>query len=250
MPEWFDTHCHLDCEPLSEDLPGVLDRARRAGVKRILIPAIHGPIQDLDWPPWVGRAWGVHPGICDEIEPEAIRPLFDGRNYHPRAIGECGLDTLTGIPMDHQAEVFARQLEIAAHVGVPVLVHLRGAWELGLKLLRDHARSVPWIMHCFCGSWETAIGFLREGAFLSFSGSLCRANARKTPRVAGLVPVDRILLETDAPDLRPPGWPHPHNEPAALPVIAKRLAEIRRETVEELATKIAANAANIWEDWK
>jgi len=246
MPKLFDTHCHLDVDPLSLDLRGVLDRAWKAGVRRILIPAIHGPIVDPGFPENVWRAWGVHPGICDEIQPEAIRPLFDLRNYNARAIGECGLDVHADIPIEHQSEIFIRQLEIAETSGLPVLVHLRGAWDKGLSLLRAHARNVPWVMHSFCGSWEIAEGFLREGAFLSFSGSLCMPQARKTPRVARLAPSDRILLETDAPDMKPNDWPGQNSEPAALPLIARCLAGLRQVSVEELASRISETCEKIW----
>ncbi len=247
---WFDTHCHLDVEPLVDDLSGVLERAWAAGVGRILVPAIHGPVADRGFPPWVARAWGIHPGICTEIAPEAVAARFARRDYEPCAIGETGLDPLAEPPLDHQEQVFRAHLALARAHGLPLILHVRGAWDRTLAILREEARGLPWIMHSFCGSWEVAQGFLREGAFLSFSGSLCRPTARKTPRVARAVPAERMLLETDAPDLAPPWWPTRDNEPAALPSIGRFLAELRGMPVEPLADLVATTVKAIWPEWE
>lgn len=246
---WFDTHCHLDVEPLVDDRPGVLDRAWAAGVRRILIPAIRGPVADFGWPPWVDRAWGIHPGICAEVDPQTIVRRFSERDYQPRAIGETGLDTLADAPLDHQEQIFRAQLALAQAQGLPIILHVRGAWERTLTILREAGRGLPWLMHSFCGSWEVAQGFLREGALLSFSGSLCRPTARKTPRVARLAPATRLLMETDAPDLAPPWWPTRTNEPAALPSIGRFLADLRSIPATDLANQIETNVKSVWPDW-
>ena len=237
----FDSHCHLDCEPLNTDWKNVGERAAEAGVSGFLVPGIEGPVDAL--PDWVNlyRAWGIHPGVTDRFSDVDFERLWPERPYRPVAIGECGLDTMTDIPLDRQESVFVQQLIAARSEGIPVMIHLRGAWELALRLLKTHAPAVPWIMHNFCGSMEIARLFLKAGAYLSFSGSMCRSNARKTPGVARQVPLNRFLLETDSPDLPPPGWPHSVNEPAAMPLIARRFAEIRGISPSETAERLQEN---------
>ncbi|NLI75250.1 MAG: TatD family hydrolase [Candidatus Riflebacteria bacterium] len=318
--EWFDTHCHLDAEPLAADLAGVLHRAWEAGVRRILVPGIRGPVPDPGFPSWVGRAWGIHPGVADgtagdgsawgrsavgevgrilgatgdiagnggttagsaiarrppegmdgtrdagregagapiaergsaAVRPVAddVRALFARRTYVPRAIGETGLDVQADVPLARQEAVFLAQVDLAREQGLPLLLHMRGAWERTLAILRERGRGIPWVLHSFSGSWETARLFLREEeAWVSFSGSLCRPNARKTPRVAGAAPGDRCLLETDAPDLAPPWWQGPCNEPAVLPAIARFLADLRAEPLERLNRRVQQAAHAVWPDW-
>ncbi|HNV70572.1 MAG TPA: TatD family hydrolase [Candidatus Ozemobacteraceae bacterium] len=241
---WFDTHCHLDVEPLSEALPEVLARAHAAGVQQILVPAIHGPTRLAEPIDGVRTAWGVHPGVAHQYQIEDLERLWheSAAPTSVAAIGEIGLDTMAESTPEQQEPQFIWQLQRAERHGLPVLVHLRGKWDHALRLLRQHAPDVPWIMHNFCGSWEIAHLYLRAGAFLSFSGSLCRPGARKTPEVARRIPSERILVETDAPDLPPPAWTKTTNEPAALPLIARFLAELRGEPIEALKETIWENS--------
>jgi len=322
----FDSHCHLDLPPLADDLAGVLERARAAGVTRMLVPGVVGPVTGAldgwlqpreggpfepglekgrippngapgDRPPpsgnpdvhpadldgMLGRnqgstvpgtslaasssadsptlppssipgnqgirivaAWGIHPGNTHEFGVEAVEPLFARCTYRPVAIGEVGLDQAAPAPIAHQVAIFAAQAVLARGAGLPLLIHLRGHWNLALDLLGNHASGVPWVMHNFSGSLEIARLFVRAGAFISFSGSLCRSNARKAPAIARDLPRDRVLVETDAPDLPPPGWGRPCNEPAALPAVLARLAEIRAEPVEELAKAVFRTAGTLF----
>lgn len=243
---WFDTHCHLDVEPLSEHVPAVMERARTAGVQRFLVPAIHGATRLVRLENGVQRAWGVHPGVAHQYRMEDLEGLWERRGYAPAAIGETGLDTMAESTPEQQEPQFVWQLQQARRQQVPVIIHLRGKWDLALKLLKTHAAGVPWVMHNFCGSWETARLFLREGAYLSFSGSLCRIGARKTPEVARQAPADRLLLETDAPDLPPPAWQGDFNEPATLPLIARVLADLRQEPLEKVAEQIWENSCRVF----
>ncbi len=241
---WFDTHCHLDVEPLVDRRQQVLERARQAGVQRLLVPAIHGPTRLAESVSGVGFAWGVHPGVAHRYAVEDLERIWadSGAPGTCVAIGEVGLDTMAESTPEQQEPQFVWQLQRARRHGLPVLVHLRGRWEAALNLLRQHADGVPWIMHNFCGSWEVARLFLRAGAYLSFSGSLCRPGARKTPHVARQAPIDRILLETDAPDLAPPDWGGDENEPAALPLIGRFLADLRGVPADDAFTE------RLWEN--
>jgi TatD DNase family protein len=244
---WCDTHCHLDAAELAAHLPLVWERAGRAGVKAVIVPGVRGMVPAvLPDQPGILRAWGVHPLAAAAFSPARLAALAAHLDYDPIAIGECGLDTLTGPPLECQEPVFLAQIALAQSRQRPLLVHLRGAWRRALDLLIAHGTGVPWVMHAFSGSWEVAREFLAAGAFLSFAGSLCLPHARKTPRVARLVPPDRLLLETDAPDLKPGFWRHPTNEPAALPGIANTIARLRGVSLAEVRSWAAANTVRVF----
>lgn len=251
---WFDSHCHLDLPPLSDDWAEVGSRARAAGVTRYLIPGVLGVVQPVDLPPGVLRAWGIHPHTCGLIKPENLKGMCLASSYKPVAIGECGLDVEADVPFEQQVAIFEGQLDLARHLGVPVLVHLRGRWEEALSLCRESCachtnlggNRIPWIMHSFSGSLEIARRFLAVGAYISFSGTLCRPNARKAPQIAREVPLDRVLFETDAPDLPPHGWDRVDNEPAALPMVAARFAELRGLPLEQVRRQSNENAARLF----
>lgn len=246
MTHWTDTHCHLDAPELAADWAGVLERAEKAGVGRFIVPGVTGGVRDPGWPASVTRAWGVHPGYCGDTRPEDILAELGRCGYRPVAIGECGLDVKSDVPMSHQIEIFTAQAEIARKCGLPLLVHLRGAWDKARTILRTHAAGVPWVMHAFSGPVEIARQFLADGADISFAGSLCMPQARKTPAVARDVPIGKFVLETDAPDLKPHFFQASCNEPAALPGIAKYLAGLRGMAVEEIQTATASTVRRIF----
>ncbi|HOT27854.1 MAG TPA: TatD family hydrolase [Candidatus Ozemobacteraceae bacterium] len=246
MMHWTDTHCHLDAPELAADIAGVLERAEQAGVGRLIVPGVTGGVRDPGWPGSVARAWGVHPCYGDDKRPEDILAEWARCGYRPVAIGECGLDVKSDVPMCHQIEIFTAQAEIARRSGLPLLVHLRGAWDKARAILRDHAVGVPWIMHAFSGPVEIARHFLADGAVISFAGSLCMPQARKTPAVARDVPIDRLVFETDAPDLKPYFFNAPCNEPASLPGIAAYLADLRGVAVEEIQAAAASTVRRIF----
>jgi TatD DNase family protein len=173
---------------------------------------------------------------------EGLKERFSQCSYRPIAIGECGLDRFSTVPPARQEELFVAQIGLAVRLGLPLLIHLRGFWSRALQLLAAAGGEVPVVMHAFSGSWETARLFLDRGAYLSFAGSLCFAGARKTPLVAARVPMDRLLLESDAPDLPPAGWPGLHNEPAAVPVVGERVAMLRGCPPEEIAAATTDNS--------
>ncbi|HNW36590.1 MAG TPA: TatD family hydrolase, partial [Candidatus Ozemobacteraceae bacterium] len=136
MTGWTDTHCHLDAPALAGDWPGILKRAHEAGVARIIIPGVTGPVPDGGWPEEsVRRAWGVHPAYGGDVTADQIRRTWDQRGYEAIAIGECGLDVTSGVSMEHQITLFTAQAEIAQSAGLPLLIHLRGAWETARMIL-------------------------------------------------------------------------------------------------------------------
>lgn len=277
-PGWIDTHCHLDFPVLHERLIEVFRRAHDAQIQGFIVPGTRGPVPLNGFSSRVRAAWGVHPLFADHRLSDDENLTTEGQEgqevhrihgkhrrgcghdvaaflqaefahcpYVPVAIGECGFDRDVSASCEVQRLVFITHLEIATAARLPVLLHLRGGWEEALSLLRRLAPQVPWVLHSFGGSLEIARQFWRfDNAFFSFSGSLCYPTARKTPEVARQVPLGRVLFETDAPDILPPGWPKAPNEPAALPLIAGRFAELRERSIAEVQAQVFQNTCTVF----
>lgn len=249
---WTDSHCHLDALPDS-----ALRDARDAGLSRILIPAVTGLNPDAhrlsEQDSQVSIAAGWHPLYLD-MEPDKIgRRLTRLLETVPgiAAIGEIGLDYWeTDAHADRQRAAFRIQLDIARDRALPVLIHLRKGFDDFLSIARQYP-DIRYVMHMFGGSAEVARQLMKllDSIWFSFGGPATRKNARHARETLHRLPLDRILLETDAPDLPPPGFPPP-NVPANLPVIGKRIAEILNIPVEKLAEQTNANAGEVfrWND--
>jgi len=218
---YFDSHCHLDHPLLRSDLPGLIAAAQRVGVSGFLIPGV----DPGGWPgiaalacryPEVSAAFGVHPMHAALLSPEVLSELLR-LSSSAAAIGEIGLDYELAAPSrEIQQAAFRAQLRLAVQAGLPVLIHCRKAFRDLLAMLREEGVGrVGGVMHAFSGSPETARDCVRLGLHISLAGSVTYANAVRPPAVAAWVPLDRLLLETDAPD-----WHRSRtgrSEPAALP---------------------------------
>lgn len=248
----FDSHCHLDDQRLLRDLPALILSAQAAGVTRFLVPGV----APGGWPgigklaasfPMILPAFGVHPMHADLASAEALSELrrLAGR---AAAVGEIGLDyTLQAPDRTLQQEVFRAQLRIAVEAGLPVLIHCRKAFPDLLAILAEEGiERSGGVMHAFSGSVENARHCLRLGLHISLAGSVTYLNAVRPVAVAAALPVERLLLETDAPDLAP----EPHragiNLPSYLRITAERVAAIRGIPVEELARVTTANACRLF----
>jgi TatD DNase family protein len=148
--------------------------------------------------------------------------------------------------MEEQEEVFKAQMALAVRLERAVSIHVRGAWGRLLELLDEVAIPERWMVHCFGGSLEVARVLLRRGAYLSFSGTVTRVNNRRAVEVLPEVPFERLLVETDAPDLLPRGATGPLNEPANVVRVVERVAEIRGESVALVADWTLRNAQNFF----
>lgn len=249
---WFDTHCHVAGEAFDADRAEVLERAWRAGLAGVLAVGSDGPSSRAAQALAAGdeRVWaaaGVHPheaaaaeGHLDEIE--AVLRL-------PRvvAVGEIGLDYHYDFaPRATQLRVLERQLDLASRLGLPVVLHVREAEDDLFGVLGGARLPAGGVWHCFTASREVAERALEAGLHLGFGGILTFRNADEVRDVAAWAPLDRIVLETDAPYLAPVPWRGKRNEPAFVAETGRRLAELRGMSPEALARATTLNAARLF----
>jgi len=249
-----DSHAHLDDARFASDRDAMIQRAWDSGVRRILtIGNGTGPddmgcgIPFAEAHPWIFTTVGVHPHDASKVEDRHIE-MMEQLAQHPRvlAIGETGLDYhYDNSPRDVQRQVFQRQLELAARVGLPVIIHTREADEDTERLLRA-AAGVRGVLHCFTSSRALATAALNLGFLISFSGIVTFPNARELAEIAISVPADRLLVETDCPYLSPVPHRGKRNEPAFVLETARFLAGVRGISIEELASQTSENFTRLF----
>jgi len=246
----FDAHNHIQDDRLFPELGKTMERARLAGVERM---AVKGCFES-DWPKVeeiVNRfentyvAFGLHPWFIKDRSDQCFQTLERLLTTYPQAsVGEIGIDhALENRDDEDQEAVFLAQLEIARKYGRPATIHCRRAWGRLVELL-DQFGELPrgMLIHCFGGSAEVAAELVKRGAYISFSGSITRPNAKKAGTAIRAVPDDRILIETDAPDILPHGAPPGPNEPANLRIVLAKAAELRGISEAALADLTFRNA--------
>ena len=244
-----DSHCHLDDRQFDPDRDEVIERARQAGVERMMAIGTGSGPPDLEAGLRLARQHafmyatvGVHPHDASKATPEtfaAIEAL--AADAKVLAIGEIGLDYHYDFsPRDVQREVFIEQLKLAIRAGKPVVIHTREAWEDTLLVLRQHWTGSG-IMHCFTGTPDQAREALELGFHLSFGGVLTFPKADTVRDAARLAPEDRLLVETDAPYLAPVPRRGKRNEPAFIVETVRRLAEVRGVAPEHIAEITSRN---------
>ncbi len=250
---WVDTHCHLNLDHFAADVGEVIARALEAGVTQMIVPgtdvATSGRAVALaEQYPAVWAAVGVHPNEAAGFGAEALAEVRR-LAAHPRvvAIGEIGLDLYwKTVPFEQQQAAFVAQVQLAAEAGKPVIVHDREAHAGVLEALRNHPPPAGAVLHAFSGDEAMAAAAVVEGWYLGVDGPLTYKNSRALQAIFAAVPLERILLETDAPYLTP----HPHrgrrNEPAYVRFVGEKLAEIRQVKAEEAARVTAENAAHLF----
>jgi TatD DNase family protein len=256
MTAWTDAHNHLHDPRLGDPVP-IITAMRTAGVERCIVNATR---QD-DWPAlealalaapdFVFPAFGVHPWQAHTATPGWQERLARLLENHPHAaIGECGLDRrVASPPMTIQRRVFREQLRLARDLRRPLSIHCLHAWGPLLESLAEAPPPACFLMHAFGGSIETARRLIPLGACFSFSGHFLDARQAAVLEMYRQLPRDRILLETDAPDMRPPAAHVSHdlpgklNHPANLAAIGRALAEALLMSPGDLARLTRDNAA-------
>ncbi|MBC3861584.1 TatD family hydrolase [Undibacterium jejuense] len=260
---WIDTHCHLDASEFNGGSLAVAEAARQVSVDGIVIPAVHK--NNFEHVAQLAQqasncfyALGIHPmyvPTSDEQDLVFLRDRVAGLmaqandNHRFVAIGEIGLDffvpALMQSPLREKQEFFyVEQLKIARDFGLPVLLHVRRSQDIILKHLR-RIQVVGGIAHAFNGSVQQANHFVDLGFKLGFGGAMTYTRALQIRRLATDLPLDVIVLETDAPDI-PPSWnSHGVNSPVELPQIGSVLAELRGMSLLHIAEATSANAKNV-----
>lgn len=255
---WFDAHAHISDPRLAGDAAGLVLRARQSGVGAI---ACHGTRPE-DWPEVrrlaatasIFRAgYGLHPwfaAAARQSTPDWRDRLLEFLAADPRAaVGEIGLDYAPEYrddPAQHRA--LLDQWRLSIERGRPVVLHVRRAWEPMLRFLRDHGpHPVGMVLHAYNGGPELVDALLPFNAFFSFGGSVTFDRHHRPRRAAANVPLERLLLETDAPDIAMAGRPpDPPPEPADLPRVGRVVAELRSATIEEIADATWRNAGALY----
>jgi TatD DNase family protein len=268
---WLDSHCHLDAPEFDTDRAEVIQRARDAGVRLMVIPAVAAstfePARQAAVQCGGAYALGIHPLFVRAESPEqALAHLAQALQQYrddPRlvAVGEIGLDHFVPDLQDEasralQERIYAAQLDLAVAHALPVILHVRRSADgllKHLRRLRDAGRAVPGgIAHAFNGSPQQAQAFIDLGFKLGFGGAMTFERALQIRRLAADLPPEAIVLETDAPDI-PPHWLYQtaearaqgarsRNEPAELPRIAQTLATLRGWTLAQTQAQTTANA--------
>lgn len=245
-----DSHCHLNYEGLREDVPGVLARARAAGVSRFL----NISTKEREWPEVVGLAEqeadvfatvGIHPHEAETHPDVDTAKLVAGAN-HPKVvgIGETGLDYFYDhSPREQQQTAFRAHIAACRETGLPLIVHTRDAEEDTARILREEMEKGPYtgVIHCFTASQQFAELALELGFYISLSGIVTFKNARDLQETAKTIPQDRLLVETDSPFLAPVPKRGKTCEPAYVTHTAAFVASLRGQTVEELAQATTEN---------
>lgn len=248
----IDSHCHLDSEQFDADREATIARAIDAGVEHMVAigtgngpPDLEAGVRLADQYSAFYATVGVHPHDAAKATPESFSRIADLLK-HPKvvAIGEIGLDYHYDFsPREVQDHVFIEQMRIARDARKPIVIHTREAWPDTISLLREHwaPGGLGGIMHCFSGGPDAAGEALALGFYLSFGGIVTFPKAAEIREAARVTPKDRILIETDAPYLAPVPKRGKRNEPAFIVETARKLAEIRGETVASICETTSAN---------
>ncbi len=248
----IDSHCHLDSAEFDADRDEVIQRALDSGVEHMVAIGTGGGPPDLEAGIRLADRYaafyatvGVHPHDAAKASQSDLARL-EHLLSHPKviAVGEIGLDYHYDFsPRDTQKSIFIEQMSIAAAARKPIVIHTREAWDDTLALIEEHwtPRGLPGIMHCFSGGPAEAQRALDLGFYLSFGGIVTFPKALDVQAAARTAPLDRILVETDAPYLAPVPKRGKRNEPALMVHTARKLAELRGESFEEIGRNTSEN---------
>ena len=249
----FDTHAHYDSGAFNADREELLASLPAAGVALVVNPGCDLPssreaVAIAERYPHVYAAAGIHPsdcGGCGEEEFAALEELC--RHEKVVAVGEIGLDYYwqDNPPREFQQAVFRRQIELALKLDLPIIVHDREAHGDSLAIVREYP-ALRGVFHCFSGSPEMAEELVKRGWYLGVDGPITYKNARRAPEVAAVIPLERIVVETDAPYLTPEPFRGKRNDSRYLPYVIEKMAKWKGVTAEELTEIAFANGKRLF----
>ncbi|WP_436889142.1 TatD family hydrolase [Mammaliicoccus sciuri] len=250
----IDTHVHLNADQYDEDLQEVIDRALEEGIDRMFVVGfdtntIERTMKLIDQYDFIYGIIGWHPVDAIDCTEERLQ-WIEELSRHPKiiGIGEMGLDYhWDKSPKDIQKEVFRKQITLAKRVQLPIIIHNREATQDCVDILKEeNASEVGGIMHSFSGSNEIADEILKMNFYISLGGPVTFKNAKQPKEVAQHVPLDRLLVETDAPYLSPHPYRGKRNEPARVKLVAEQIAELRGISYEEVCKATTENAERLF----
>ena len=254
--EFVDTHCHLNDEKFTEDVAEVFERAKNSGVRRVInfgdtLKSSAAVVELAENFTGMFAGVGVHPEEIAGFDKNSAAQIAElAARKKVVAIGEIGLDYYWEKNSDArllQQKIFVEQLDLARQLNLPVCIHEREAHGDALKILKAEAKGLRGVMHCYSGSLEMARELWKLGWLIGVDGPLTFKNSAKLPEIVKAAPREMILLETDSPYLAPVPNRGKRNEPAFVVDVAKKLAELRGETLETVAQYTTANAENLYE---
>lgn len=256
----IDTHTHLDFPDFDVDRTPLLARSRAVGVERLVVLGVYRANWQRVWDlvqtdDSLHAALGLHPIYLDDHRPEHLNELgqwLERLADHPRlcAVGEIGLDYyVKQLDRDRQQAIFEAQLALANEFELPALIHVRRAHAATIATLKRVKLKRAGIIHAFAGSYEEAREYLRLGFKLGLGGAPTWPQANRLHKVVARLPLEAVVLETDAPDMAPVMYPNQRNSPEHLPAICAAIAERMGVSTEQLAEASSRNAAEVfgWE---
>lgn len=250
----FDTHCHLYDTVYDADRPAVLERARAAGIGRMLCPATdrqssEACVELARHYDGIYAAVGIHPQEAGRVQPgdiEAIRRMVEQEPFVV-AIGEVGLDYHYDTPArDTQKEIFIEMIGLARDLDLPIDIHDREAHGDTMEILRRYGKGLCGVFHCYSGSLEMTTELIRMGFYFGFTGTVVFPNSKRAKQVASRIPMERLLIETDSPYLTPPPYRGRRNEPAYVRYVAEEIARLRGLDVEYVISQTTANGLQVF----
>ncbi len=252
---YVDSHCHLSFPELAGDIDAILARMAAADVGLALnvctrleeFERVYGLAQRFSN---IFASVGVHPDTVDGEEPTVERLCELAQQTKVVAIGETGLDYFRlSEPLEWQRERFRVHIRAARACSKPLIIHTRAAAQDTIRIMREEgAGQAGGVMHCFTESLETAQAAMEMGFFISFSGIVTFKNARELQAVAQAVPLDRMLIETDAPYLAPAPHRGRTNEPAWVPLVAAKVAQLQSMSVDQVRRSTTENFIRLFND--
>jgi len=254
MEMLFDTHAHLEDERFDEDREQLIEELPERGVAYVVnvgstLETSRMSVELAARYPFIYAAVGVHP---HDVSQMSSRDLDDiealAKSHKVVAIGEIGLDYYYDFsPRKLQKEWFARQINLAYSLGLPIIIHDRDAHADVLDILKAHKdRIVGGVMHCYSGSWEMAKDFMDLGFYIALGGPVTFKNAKRPVEVAQKISLDRLVIETDSPYLAPTPHRGERNNPAYVRLVAQKIAEVRGMVFEEIAQVTLQNAKKLF----
>lgn len=252
--ELIDSHCHFDFSAFDSDRENVWSQCRQLGMQNMLIPGV-SPQQWADAAalceqmPGLVYAAGLHPWWLSKVAIDAaqLEAQISDELQKPRcrAIGECGLDALLDLPIEQQLPLLKTQMALAKKLQVPIILHCVKAHNPMIRAIKEHNLSRG-VIHAYSGSYEQAMQYWKTGFYLGIGGTITYPRAKKTRDAVSRLPLEALVLESDAPDMPLEGHQGHRNSPAALVEVAHTIAELRGEPVAKIAQQSSANARHLF----